>query len=87
VTSVAFSPDGRALATGSWDETVRLWPVGQGLIDLACARVRDLPVSEKDKQRFGIDHEWCTPEVSAALRAKLGLDKPETSALAGTAAR
>ena len=75
------------LATGSADQTARLWPVGQGLIDLACARVHDLPLSERDKQRFGIEDEWCTPEVSAALRAKLGLDQPETSSAGGAAAR
>ncbi|MFG2871077.1 WD40 repeat domain-containing protein [Streptomyces sp. NPDC048338] len=30
VTSVVFSPDGRTLATGSMDQTVRLWDLATG---------------------------------------------------------
>ena len=32
VHGVAFSPDGQTLASGSWDNTVRLWRVSDGIL-------------------------------------------------------
>ena len=30
VSSVAFAPDGKTLATGSWDQTVKVWDITTG---------------------------------------------------------
>jgi hypothetical protein len=38
VTSVAFSPDGKLVVSGSWDETVRIWDVEKGAEAMAPLR-------------------------------------------------
>src|ERR1051325_1847142 len=32
VNSVVFSPDGKLLASGSWDKTIKLWEVASGTL-------------------------------------------------------
>ena len=81
---LAFSRDGRRLVAASHSTVVAI-PIrrGEDLIQYACARVYHLPLSQ-EKNRAGIGDEWCTPETSEAMRAKIGMhsalaDPPSSS--------
>ncbi|HKC64371.1 MAG TPA: hypothetical protein VKB86_12070, partial [Pyrinomonadaceae bacterium] len=50
ITAVAFSPDGKQIAFGGWDETVRLWNVQAGKMSVLgknCSRVNCVAFSRK----------------------------------------
>ncbi|HEU4889357.1 MAG TPA: WD40 repeat domain-containing protein, partial [Thermoanaerobaculia bacterium] len=69
--AAAFSPDGRSVVTAGFD--IRIWPVmprGQALIDFGCAQV-PWPLSQVQRERFGVTSEWCTLEAANALRANV----------------
>jgi WD40 repeat protein len=60
VSSVAFSPDGSTIATGSWDETVKLWDAATGL--------------ERATFRWGIGRIYCLAYAPDGLRLAAGSD-------------
>lgn len=60
VAAVAFSPDGRTLMTGSWDETVRLWDVATG--------------TERANFKWGIGRVYCAAYAPDGLRLAAGGD-------------
>jgi WD40 repeat protein len=61
VTTMAFSPDGQRLATGSWDQTVKLWEVSTG------EQVSTVAKKNKEIQAlaFSRDGRWLATENSS----------------------
>ena len=60
VATVAFSPDGHTLMTGSWDQTVRLWDVATG--------------RERANYKWDIGRVYCATYAPDGLRLAAGGD-------------
>jgi hypothetical protein len=71
VYEVAFSPDGKLLATTSVDRTARLWnPTFSSWVDYGCKIVnRNLSMAEWDQFLPGLPYERTCPELPAGKDA------------------
>jgi WD40 repeat protein len=71
-TTLAFSPDGRRLATGGWSRNIQIWDVSHGLALARLERTIELRFGSSTRMRFSPDGRFLA--VSGAENAVQVLD-------------
>ena len=77
VFSVAFSPDGSKIVSGSYDKTIRVWDVSTGVEYLSSQQNADtnIPMSASDSsQTVSLHGGWFTDIITGHCLGRLPVD-------------
>src|SRR5262249_4062831 len=74
--SVAYSPDGKSIATGSWDGTVRIWNVSTGEEVRRLGLEKGAQPQTGESKANGFDQIAFSPDNAFLVQVKQGSDLP-----------